>query len=170
MFHHSVEEELLAWAAGLFDGEGSTTCAGAWDTPHVSVPQAGTEDGPPEVLTRFKRVFSTGSINGPKPPQKPGYKPQWTYQATGIRAIEVLNRLWPHLGAVKRRQAELALERYRTHPTPHARIAAATGRPMRNHCRFGHTLADAYIHKGKRHCRTCRRLGNRRRRARGVSH
>lgn len=57
MFQHSSMDEPLAWAAGLFDGEGSTTSSGEWDTPHLSVPQAGIREkaagnAPPPTVRR----------------------------------------------------------------------------------------------------------------------
>lgn len=164
-----TDAERLAWAAGLFDGEGSTTTSGAWDTPQLTVPQAGDTETPPETLTRFHRVVGVGAVKGPHLPKDPKWKPMWHYTATGSLVIQILERLWPYLGDVKRRQAEIALERHRTHPTPHARIAAATGRPLRQHCKYGHSLDDAYVHRGKRHCRSCRRLSHRRRRAKRSS-
>ena len=160
------DEESLAWAAGLFDGEGSTTTSGPWDTPHLTVPQAGSATAPPEVLTRFHRVVGVGAVKGPRLPRNPNWRPMWHFIASGSLAMEIIELLWPYLGEVKRRQAQLALERHRRHPTPHARIAAATGRPLRRHCKYGHSLDDAYVHRGKRRCRSCRRLRDRARRAR----
>lgn len=170
MFDRSEERpsEDLAWAAGLFDGEGSTLSTGPWDTPQVVVPQSGPEDAAPEVLTRFHHVFALGSINGPHMSSRQAEKPKWRYVASGPRALTVLDRLWPFLGAVKRQQAEAVIARYRSHPTPHAEIAALTGRPLRirSQCRKGHPLHDGYSHRGKLHCRTCRRMNDRARRAR----
>lgn len=168
MFDNCPVTERLAWAAGLFDGEGTTSCSGEWDTPHVSIPQAGTLETPPLVLARFASVVGLGSTTGPHIPKDPRHQPQWDYQATGPTAVRVLDRLWPFLGAVKRRQADIALARYRTHPTPHPEIAAATGRPLRVRvtCRNGHSLEDGYWHRGRLHCRTCRRENHRARRSR----
>jgi hypothetical protein len=60
--------EMLAWAGGLYDGEGSASL-----TPHrtheghlspeVSVTQSGI--GIPEVLDRFRKVVGLGHIDGP---------------------------------------------------------------------------------------------------------
>lgn len=155
--------ESLAWAAGLYDGEGSTTCSGPLEEPHVHVPQSGATDAAPEVLKRFQVVIGSGAVRGPHFPQKANAKPSWRFVTTGPAAVRALELLWPYLGDVKRRQAQRVLERYRSHPTPHADIAAATGRPLRMQCRFGHSLADAYVWRGKRLCRTCRRIRNRER-------
>lgn len=118
-------EEQLAWAAGLFDGEGSTSASGEWDTPRLSVPQAGAST--PEVLILFQAIVGFGSILGPV--LAPGRQPFWTLAVSGPKALRVLELIWPFLGPVKRRQADAALRRYRRHPTPSHRIAALTARP-----------------------------------------
>lgn len=121
--------EELAWAAGVFDGEGSTTTSGPWDTPHVNVPQSGDRDRPPEMLVRFLSIVGRGAVRGPTVQKH--WKPMWRYIATGGNAIRVLEQLWPDLGEVKRQQAEAALARHRSHPTPFERIARSTGRPLK---------------------------------------
>ncbi len=56
-----LDQELLAWAAGFFDGEGTTIARTDKRRPgyfqlDVSVPQAG-RSGIPAVLTRFRRAM-----------------------------------------------------------------------------------------------------------------
>lgn len=121
-----TREEALAWAAGLFDGEGTTSASDQWDTPHVSVAQAG--EGQPEVLERFLGIVRVGSINGPV--FRPGRRPSWCYWASGPNALRVIELLWPSLGPVKRAQAGPVLAAYRVHPTFSPRIARITGRPL----------------------------------------
>lgn len=159
-----VAAEKVAWAAGLFDGEGSTTASGDVGYPQVSVPQAGEGVTAPEVLLRFREIVGIGAINGPHV-KHDGWRPMWKYTATNIGAIKVLELLWPHLGQVKRDQAVAVLERYRAHPTPRRDMAAATGRPLMHTCRRGHDLTDAYLHDGRRRCRECSRHRDRKYRA-----
>ena len=118
-------DEQLAWAAGLFDGEGTTSVSGPWDTPQVTVPQSGS--ALPEVLVRYQLIVGCGSVLGPELARE--RRPRWTVQSSGPKAIRVLEALWPYLGPIKRQQAHAALEKYRRHPTPSRRIAALTGRP-----------------------------------------
>jgi hypothetical protein len=120
-----TREEQIAWAAGLFDGEGTTSVSGLWDTPHVSVPQSGPVM--PEVLVLFHSIVGVGSICRLK--DEPGRQPHWVAHASGPKALRVLELLWPHLGPIKRQQANAALVKYRRHSTPSRRIAALTGRP-----------------------------------------
>jgi hypothetical protein len=109
--------ERLAWAGGLFDGEGSTMARGETRRPgyrrlNVAVPQRG--DGTvPEVLTRFMVAMNgMGTIGRPTSELY-----QWrVYDDTQARATVALLRPW--IGAVKRRQATLAIgavdEQYRS--------------------------------------------------------
>ena len=103
--------EELAWAAGLFCGEGSTYWRGSirksnnreYGAPAIEVAQAGD----PWVLERFQSaVGGFGKINGPYD-NKPGRRPYYQYSA-GARAEvrEILRLLWPWLSPDKKKQAE----------------------------------------------------------------
>ena len=106
-----LDQELLAWAAGFFDGEGSTIAKTMAERPNycqlqVAVPQSG-HDGVPEVLTRFRSAaLGTGRI---EPPNKDDI---YAWRARGrIDAEMILALMWPYLGDVKRAQACDALAR-----------------------------------------------------------
>ncbi len=107
----------LAWAAGLFDGEGSVSLSGtgtrpSYPQPSMEVPQSG-DHGVPGSLVRFREAVECGSITGPHPPRNrwarlPGYR----WQLGGhLRVETVAAKLWPWLGSVKRSQIEWALSR-----------------------------------------------------------
>jgi hypothetical protein len=113
-----LDLEELAWAAGLFDGEGTTIAkqdARRPDDvqPQMTVPQCG-RDGVPEVLIRFQRaVFGLGVIDGPHGDS------MYRWRARGfVDGQAALALLWPFLGGVKRAQATSALRaviaQYRT--------------------------------------------------------
>ena len=104
-----VHRSEIAWAAGFFDGEGSTIARSFKTRPGyrqlaMSVPQAG-DGSVPRVLMRFKHAMGgMGTISGPN--------------GDGIYAWRVLGRdqvhaalraLWPFLGDVKRDQAATAI-------------------------------------------------------------
>jgi hypothetical protein len=105
----SLDEELLAWAAGFFDGEGTTIARTDHRRPayfqlDVSVPQSGP-DGVPEVLLKFQRaMLGVGTIY----PQPDGLMHRWSAggRLTGEMTFALM---WPWLGTVKRAQAESAL-------------------------------------------------------------
>jgi hypothetical protein len=110
----------LAWAAGLFDGEGSTMVHTDEARPgyvrlEVCVPQA-DRDGVPAVLLRFREaVGGLGRIVGPEDDDL--YK--WIAGAR-LEAMAVIALIWDHLGQVKRVQAnnclKLFLSQYDSNP------------------------------------------------------
>ena len=104
-----LDQELLAWAAGFFDGEGTTIAKRQTSRPgyyqlQVSVPQVG-RGGLPEVLERF-RVAALGSGRTEGPNKESVY----CWRARGrIDAEAALALIWPYLGEVKRAQAASAM-------------------------------------------------------------
>ena len=106
-----LDQELLAWAAGFFDGEGTTYARTDGRRPEyfqldVAVPQKGP-NGVPEVLVKFQRaMLGIGKIY----PQHHDDLYKWS--AGGRVGCEAsLALMWPWLGVVKRHQAQVALER-----------------------------------------------------------
>ena len=104
-----LNRELLAWAAGFFDGEGSTVAKSQKSRPdywqvQVSVPQSGN-GVVPEVLQRFRAAaLETGRIDPPND------ESVYAWRARGrIDAETTLALMWPYLGEVKRAQALAAI-------------------------------------------------------------
>lgn len=99
----------LAWAAGLFDGEGTTMAAARTGRPgyfrlEMSVPQCG-HGVMPEVLLRFQvAVLGMGNITGPNDDD------MYFWPAASFSEVQAtVAVLWPHLGLVKRAQAAAAM-------------------------------------------------------------
>lgn len=92
----------LAWAAGFFDGEGcirSRTYEGKKYAVHCQV-RLSISQAEPELLYRFKALAGgVGSVNGP---YKNKGKGVYHYSLTGVRAVELMQRLYPYLGTRKR--------------------------------------------------------------------
>jgi hypothetical protein len=108
------DREELAWAAGFFDGEG-TTCisvnrkAGTSRGPslqiHVSLPQVG-----PWCLFRFRQAVGGLGAIYPVPPRN-GHQPQHRWQIGSFEGAQaVIAMLWPFLTSVKRKQAADCLQ------------------------------------------------------------
>lgn len=100
----------VAWAAGFFDGEGSTFAKSDSDHPgyfqlSMTVPQSG-RDGVPEVLVRFQRaVLSMGVIDAPNA------ESVYRWRARGfVDGQATLALMWGSLGHVKRLQAARAMK------------------------------------------------------------
>lgn len=153
----SVVRKQLAWAAGLFEGDGCVLAAGRRHELSLHVTQAGSREAPPDVLRRFRMaVGGIGYVRGPFK-VKGRRKPKWRYFASGFEAVQaVLAMLWPWLGPVKRQQARNALFAYRSRPVQERRPGVRFGRPLNVRCKRGHDYSDARIDgRGVRYCRHC---------------
>lgn len=103
----------IAWAAGFFDGEGSTkkvsyhykTKKGVVRKPTKNLCLSVTQcDARP--LVRFKKaVGELGHINGPYQ-YKANRRPYWVWSASCSSAKHVFAILKPHLCEIKRNQYE----------------------------------------------------------------
>jgi len=137
----------LAWAAGLFDGEGWTgylTFARKRGTAYklgMSVRQSDRHEVP-EVLQRFKTIAGAGTIDGPY--RSKGRMPSYMWRESNRERIQrVAARLYPFLGPVKRAQARSAI----TLVTSTPRLSSAP--PRLTHCHRGHPFPKErriYLH------------------------
>lgn len=99
----------LAWAAGLFDGEGSTIARRESARPRyrqleVTVPQSG-RDGLPQVLSRFqKAVLGLGTFDPPNDESVHRWRARGFEDGQATIAL-----LWRFLSRAKRAQATVAL-------------------------------------------------------------
>ena len=141
-------DEQLAWAAGLFDGDGSTYFAKhrthpGYRTAEIAITQSSIA-GVPDVLSRFRTVIGNiGHVGGPyggDATHDPVYRLK-VYRLTEIETV--ISRLRPWLGPVKRAQAEAVIVAVAAQP------ALARGNPAwgshKTHCVKGHEYARARI-------------------------
>lgn len=104
-----LDRAELAWAAGFFDGEGSTLARTDSAKPgyrqlNVTVPQC-CHHGVPPVLARFQRaMLGMGGITGPY--DEDLYMLRFNAREEASLALRLL---WPALGDVKRDQATRAM-------------------------------------------------------------
>ncbi len=88
----------LAWAAGFFDGEGSTSYLkkDTWIGPRMSVAQNN-----PITLERFRQAVGVGKIY-----EHTTRKGMYSWNCQKKHDVEnVLNMLWPFLSEQKKEQA-----------------------------------------------------------------
>jgi len=104
MVSPSADPSVIAWAAGLYDGEGSCSAylpkRRKTYRRQMAVSQGGDPGKPPLVLLGFKSaVNGVGNITGP-------YREYLFYwKTTQIEVIEsIAAALWPFLGQEKREQ------------------------------------------------------------------
>ena len=92
--------EELAWAGGLFEGEG---CIGLYRRKGRRLPEprlriAMTDE---DILQRFAKAIGFGNVLGPYhfPSMPAHYKPRFVWQVTGFHLTQaVLAMMWPWLG------------------------------------------------------------------------
>lgn len=102
-----MSETALAWAAGLFEGEGSISVHTATRSGHtyrrLCIALGSTDE---DVIRAFQRAVGVGNVNGPYGPYPGSNRPCWRWQITGTKAEAVLDRLLPFLGARRTARAE----------------------------------------------------------------
>lgn len=145
--HVASLTESLAWAAGFFDGEGSVYLAKhRTHSGYVRLEAAITQShggGPPPVLTDFQSILGVGRVRGPYPAPA-GHLPVYRWKAHRRPQIEdLIERLWPWLGNVKRDQAKRAITLVAAQP-PLPRGNPAWGN-RKTHCVRGHEYATARV-------------------------
>lgn len=100
-------EMEVAWASGLYEGEGSISACGG----HHLILSLGQVDKEP--LERFARAMPSGAISGPKRSHsKLSRKPFYQFQANGQGALDCIRMMWPNLSERRRTQALQALVRW----------------------------------------------------------
>jgi hypothetical protein len=110
--------EGLAWAAGLFEGEGCigfSKTVGQWQLIVASTDE--------DVLQRLLEVTGCGTLRGPL---ERGHKPYWIWSVSRrTHVYALLVALYPWLGQRRQERARECLEYYRTNPIYARRKRAA---------------------------------------------
>ena len=97
-----IDREHLAWAAGLFEGEGYFSINSTRGARAI----AGLATTDKDVSDRFNFVVGRGTVRVYEPPQ-PTYKIQYRWTVEGFEDLQfVAALLWPWLGT--RRRARIA--------------------------------------------------------------
>lgn len=161
--------EMLAWAGGLYDGEGSASVSPhrtheGHVAPEVAVTQSGMTC--PQVLERFREIVGRGRIYGPYT-QEGATLPVFRWKAAALSDVEhSLYVLAPWIGPVKRGQAR-RVARVLVEQERLPRGNPAWGN-RKTHCVKGHEYATArlrpYVSRGRgipprenHHCLVCLR-------------
>lgn len=105
----SLDTHELAWAAGFFDGEGSTVIhRHGRDMPSIGL--SISQSTGPALLLRFQRAAGgLGLVAGPYATK--GGLPVHQFRTYGFTKVQaIVAMLWPWLGDVKRAQAVSRLD------------------------------------------------------------
>ena len=90
----------LAWDAGFFDGEGTTSRHADSGQVRVTITQQERT-----TLDRFCCAVGVGKVYGPYSPPSHHGKVHFSYSVNKLVDVKkCLRRLWPHLSGPKRRQ------------------------------------------------------------------
>lgn len=105
----TYEREDLAWAAGLFEGEGSITFYSTKNSRRrITVVLTSTDE---DVIRKFHGIVGLGRVYGPR--LKEGYKPAWTWTTTTFEEAQAaISLLWIWLQSRRRETAKIALSKY----------------------------------------------------------
>ena len=151
--------EDLAWAAGLFEGEGSFSYSkhtgGTGRQVQARAELAMTDE---DVVRRFHQIIGIGAVDSKHTPsmQAAGHKPQWRWRVWSYEQIQaVVAMFWPWLGQRRRGRAKEVLGVVNASTVPY-RERYPVGA-----CRRGHEWSDtntAIRANGSRRCRMCRRV------------
>jgi hypothetical protein len=96
----ATREEEVAWAAGLFEGEG---CIYERPGGGIGTRLTSTDE---DIPLRFCEIVRGGKVYGPyRNTERDGYsrKPFWVWVGESVDALETLRLIFPWLG--KRRRA-----------------------------------------------------------------
>jgi hypothetical protein len=94
----------LAWAAGLFEGEGCIT-SGSSGQEHLPTVILTLSSSDEDTLRRFASAVGVGHVSGPRVP-KDGRKPMWSWHCARFEDAQfVIAALWSGLGSRRRARA-----------------------------------------------------------------
>jgi hypothetical protein len=153
----------IAWAAGLFEGEGSISISTASRFGHLRI--VGTDE---DTVRKFSEIVKCGAVYGPytvKQRRLDGAhkKPFWSWQ-TGHRdhVRAVLSAMYPWLSERRRQRADEVFA---------VPLSSLLSNGSKTHCKNGHEFTDenTYLARsGARHCRTCRSIARSKSRAKAL--
>jgi hypothetical protein len=157
-----VRKSDVAWAAGLFEGEGCLPRnQGTIGAPHY--PSAALAMSDEDVVRAFRGIVNMGSVYQER---HPASKTMYRWKINGFEKTQALiGMFWPWLGSRRRDRATEMLRLYE--PGRHmGRINAA-----KTHCPGGHPYdsANTYSYRGGRQCRACHAIRERGRRERSQA-
>jgi hypothetical protein len=140
--------ESLAWAAGLFEGEGSFRYQKNKNGARRLVGQLSMTDE--SVVRNFHSTVGVGRVYGPFQKKNPKRKPHWMWSTTTFEEAQfVAASLWFRLDARRRQQIKSSFASYYGHPAqtrrwfkmPDDRLTPENVREIRERVAAGETQA-----------------------------
>jgi len=147
------KETEIAWAAGLFEGEGSVSLhTRNGKVEGLSVDINMTDE---DVLLKFKKIIGYGVINGPY--QRGKNKPHWQVRVHAYEdALRVINMLYPYMGS--RRMSRMdEVRKLAAEAKENLQPRGNENACWRGHERLLHSVIDA---RGQFRCNMCAKIWN----------
>lgn len=95
--------ENIAWASGIFEGEGCFRINKNKDRPTFCMIMSMTDE---DVINKFYDIVGVGSVSGPIPGKKEGYKEFWQWRCQKFEDVQALSAaMFPFL--LSRRQSKI---------------------------------------------------------------
>lgn len=135
--------EDLAWAAGLFEGEGCISISGSGPSFAPSCCMANADE---DVMRRFFAIIGVGSLRLDRRSERyERRKDLWTWRVSGYPSTQyAIALLWRWLGERRRARGIEILTRFRSQ----------SGR-RRRQCKRGHDLTLPNARNSAGNCRAC---------------
>jgi len=115
-----TDSENLAWAAGLFEGEGCFSVQRQRHRNEYRYMRAVINMTDEDVLRRFCSIVGEGRVSGPH--SKGRHKPQWTWTASGPAAVRVFEMFKPFLGKRRLEAGQKAFDGQKLGAPPGRRV------------------------------------------------
>ncbi len=109
----------LAWAAGLFEGEGSIVCNLIHNRNNSYRTSVSMSSSDKDVLEKFTEIVERGTVLGPYKSKYPNRKDKYDWAVQNYSdCLFVLGQLYPHLCERRKAKADqfinIAIERWLT--------------------------------------------------------
>lgn len=106
-----INRENLAWAAGIFEGEG-TFAARIYNSKDRAI-TCSIRMTDEDVIKKFHSIVKVGAVQGPSIPKNPNWKPLWTWQVGSFEGSQaVVAMLWNWLCSRRRENIKFQLKKY----------------------------------------------------------
>lgn len=107
---YSEAEIWAAWAAGFFNGEGSTFVTVMNNKTHSPLLRLSISQKDPDVLKTCQQALGAGKVYGPY--YSRGRALYHLHITSYSETKAALEKMWPWLSQIKREQANTAVEKY----------------------------------------------------------
>jgi len=150
-FKNMNEDVKLAYAAGIFNGEGHIGFSLQKRKSGIDYPAIRlliTQFYDPEILLAFKEVMGFGSVETHTPDPN-----RWRYREQKPENVFLsIQKMWPWLSEVKRKDAQKTIDAYQDYLNKKIEHLKT--------CKNGHDMSihEYYNSRGAHECRECRRI------------